>query len=105
MNFLLFAIFGLVIGALAKFLMPGRVPGGFLITAIIGLVGSMLTDRATGVAAAVAALTAVAAYGLPLKLNIVLAIVAAVVVGLLVESRAPRPAATPVLSSISDDQT
>ncbi|MBK6531026.1 MAG: GlsB/YeaQ/YmgE family stress response membrane protein [Deltaproteobacteria bacterium] len=42
MNFLLFAIFGLVIGALAKFLMPGRDPGGFIITAIIGMVGSML---------------------------------------------------------------
>ena len=42
MNFLLFAIFGLVIGALAKLLMPGRDPGGFIITAIIGMVGSML---------------------------------------------------------------
>ena len=42
MSFLLFAIFGLVIGALAKFLMPGRDPGGFIITAIIGMVGSML---------------------------------------------------------------
>ena len=51
MNFLLFAIFGLVIGALAKFLMPGRDPGGFIITAIIGMVGSMLgafVDRALG---------------------------------------------------------
>ena len=42
MNFLLFTIFGLVIGALAKFLMPGRDTGGFIITAIIGMVGSML---------------------------------------------------------------
>jgi uncharacterized membrane protein YeaQ/YmgE (transglycosylase-associated protein family) len=42
MNFLLFAIFGLVIGALAKLLMPGRDPGGFIITAVIGMVGSML---------------------------------------------------------------
>ena len=42
MSFLLFAVFGLVIGALAKFLMPGRDPGGFIITAIIGMVGSML---------------------------------------------------------------
>lgn len=42
MNFLMFAIFGLVIGALAKLLMPGRDPGGFIITAIIGMVGSML---------------------------------------------------------------
>lgn len=96
--------------SIAGILLGDRVPGhwglGFAgVLVLIGLVGSMLTDRATGVAAAVAALTAVAAYGLPLKLNIVLAIVAAVVVGLLVESRAPRPAATPVLSSISDDRT
>ncbi|MBK7264192.1 MAG: AzlC family ABC transporter permease [Rubrivivax sp.] len=96
--------------SIAGILLGDRVPGhwglGFAgVLVLIGLVGSMLTDRATGVAAAVAALTAVAAYGLPLKLNIVLAIVAAVMVGLLVESRSPRPAATPVLSSISDDQT
>jgi uncharacterized membrane protein YeaQ/YmgE (transglycosylase-associated protein family) len=37
-----FAIFGLVVGALAKLLMPGRDPGGFIITAIIGMVGSLL---------------------------------------------------------------
>jgi uncharacterized membrane protein YeaQ/YmgE (transglycosylase-associated protein family) len=42
MNFLLFAIFGLVVGALAKLLMPGRDPGGFIITAVIGMVGSLL---------------------------------------------------------------
>lgn len=42
MNFLFFALFGLVIGALAKFLMPGRDPGGFIVTAIIGMVGSMI---------------------------------------------------------------
>lgn len=42
MNFLFFALFGLVIGAIAKFLMPGRDPGGFIITAIIGMVGSMI---------------------------------------------------------------
>ena len=45
----------------------------------------MLTDRATWAAAGVAALTAVAAYALPLKLNIVVAIAAAVVAGLLVD--------------------
>lgn len=42
MHFLYFAIFGLVVGAIAKFLMPGRDPGGFVITAIIGMIGSML---------------------------------------------------------------
>jgi uncharacterized membrane protein YeaQ/YmgE (transglycosylase-associated protein family) len=35
-------IFGLVVGVVAKFLMPGRDPGGFVITAIIGIVGALL---------------------------------------------------------------
>ncbi len=42
MDILMFALFGLVIGALAKVIMPGRDPGGWLATAIIGMVGSML---------------------------------------------------------------
>ena len=33
------AIFGLIVGVIAKFLMPGRDPGGFIVTALIGLVG------------------------------------------------------------------
>jgi uncharacterized membrane protein YeaQ/YmgE (transglycosylase-associated protein family) len=35
-------IFGLVIGIIAKFLMPGRDPGGFIITAIIGMAGAFI---------------------------------------------------------------
>ena len=35
-------IIGLVVGIVAKFLMPGRDPGGFIITAIIGIVGSVI---------------------------------------------------------------
>lgn len=35
-------IIGLVIGAIAKMLMPGRDPGGWVITMIIGVVGSAL---------------------------------------------------------------
>ncbi len=35
-------IFGLVIGALAKLLMPGKDPGGFVITALIGIAGSLV---------------------------------------------------------------
>jgi len=37
-----FAIFGLIIGALAKFVMPGRDPGGFWITMLLGMAGSVL---------------------------------------------------------------
>ena len=35
-------IFGLVVGAIAKLLMPGRDPGGFVLTAIIGMVGALI---------------------------------------------------------------
>jgi uncharacterized membrane protein YeaQ/YmgE (transglycosylase-associated protein family) len=35
-------IIGLVVGIIAKFLMPGKDPGGFIITAIIGVIGSFL---------------------------------------------------------------
>jgi len=35
-------IIGLIVGIVAKFLMPGKDPGGFIITAIIGIVGSFV---------------------------------------------------------------
>ena len=35
-------VFGLVIGILAKLLMPGRDPGGFIITALLGIAGAVL---------------------------------------------------------------
>jgi uncharacterized membrane protein YeaQ/YmgE (transglycosylase-associated protein family) len=35
-------VFGLVVGIVAKFLMPGRDPGGFVITAILGIVGALV---------------------------------------------------------------
>ena len=33
---------GLVVGIVAKFLMPGRDPGGFVITALLGIVGALV---------------------------------------------------------------
>ena len=36
------AIFGLVAGAIAKFLMPGDDPGGYIITSIIGVIGAYI---------------------------------------------------------------
>ena len=33
-------VIGLVVGIIAKFLMPGKDPGGFIITAILGIAGS-----------------------------------------------------------------
>lgn len=35
-------IIGLIVGAVAKLIVPGRDPGGFIITIIIGIVGSMI---------------------------------------------------------------
>jgi uncharacterized membrane protein YeaQ/YmgE (transglycosylase-associated protein family) len=35
-------LIGFVVGLLAKFIMPGRDPAGFIITVIIGIVGSVL---------------------------------------------------------------
>lgn len=35
-------IFGLVVGALAKFVMPGRDPGGIFITILLGILGAVL---------------------------------------------------------------
>ncbi len=46
-------IFGLVVGVIAKFLMPGKnEPQGFIMTAILGIVGSFVGDwlaRTTGI--------------------------------------------------------
>lgn len=35
-------LFGLVVGAVAKLLMPGRDPGGWIVTILLGIAGAML---------------------------------------------------------------
>lgn len=35
-------IFGLIVGIIAKLLMPGRDPGGFVITILLGIAGALL---------------------------------------------------------------
>lgn len=42
MGILSWIIFGLIAGAVAKLLMPGRDPGGFIWTIIIGIVGAFI---------------------------------------------------------------
>jgi uncharacterized membrane protein YeaQ/YmgE (transglycosylase-associated protein family) len=42
MGILLWAIFGLIAGAIAKFLMPGKVPGGIIVTIALGIVGAVV---------------------------------------------------------------
>jgi uncharacterized membrane protein YeaQ/YmgE (transglycosylase-associated protein family) len=35
-------VFGLVVGIVAKLMMPGRDPGGFVITALLGIAGALV---------------------------------------------------------------
>ena len=35
-------LFGLIVGVIAKLLMPGRDPGGFIITMLLGIAGAVL---------------------------------------------------------------
>jgi uncharacterized membrane protein YeaQ/YmgE (transglycosylase-associated protein family) len=36
------AVIGLIVGAIAKFLMPGKDPGGIFITMLLGVAGALL---------------------------------------------------------------
>lgn len=42
MDILLWIIFGLVVGIVAKLIMPGRDPGGVILTIVLGVVGALL---------------------------------------------------------------
>lgn len=42
MGILAWIVLGLIVGALAKWIMPGNDPGGLLITIVIGIVGAMI---------------------------------------------------------------
>ena len=45
MDILWTILIGLVVGAVAKFLMPGKDPGGFIITILIGIAGSFVATK------------------------------------------------------------
>lgn len=42
MGILAWIIFGLIAGAIAKWIMPGDDPGGFIITILIGIAGAVV---------------------------------------------------------------
>lgn len=42
MGLLGWAIFGLIVGALAKLVMPGKDPGGIIVTMLLGIVGAVV---------------------------------------------------------------
>lgn len=76
-----------IAGVLLADLVPVAWGLGFAGTlALVGVLCSMLQDRVSVLAAAVAGAAALAAYALPLKLNILVGIAVAVVVGLVLEA-------------------
>jgi uncharacterized membrane protein YeaQ/YmgE (transglycosylase-associated protein family) len=42
MGILSWILFGLVVGIIAKLLMPGRDPGGFIVTILLGIAGALV---------------------------------------------------------------
>jgi len=42
MGILAWILFGLIVGALAKLVMPGRDPGGIIVTMLLGIAGAVL---------------------------------------------------------------
>jgi uncharacterized membrane protein YeaQ/YmgE (transglycosylase-associated protein family) len=44
MSVIVTLLIGLVVGIIAKFLMPGRDPGGFIITTLLGIGGAFLAN-------------------------------------------------------------
>ena len=42
MDILWWIVFGLVVGIVAKFLMPGNDPGGIFLTIVLGIIGAIL---------------------------------------------------------------
>jgi uncharacterized membrane protein YeaQ/YmgE (transglycosylase-associated protein family) len=39
---LIWAVFGIIVGVIAKFIMPGNAPGGIIVTMLIGVAGSIV---------------------------------------------------------------
>jgi predicted branched-subunit amino acid permease len=75
-----------IAGILLADVIPTQWGLGFAgVLALLGLTYSLLSDRATAVAAMVAGAAAVAAFALPFHLHIVAAIAAAVCVGLMID--------------------
>jgi uncharacterized membrane protein YeaQ/YmgE (transglycosylase-associated protein family) len=42
MGILLWIVFGLIAGVIAKFIMPGKGPGGIILTIVLGIVGAFV---------------------------------------------------------------
>jgi uncharacterized membrane protein YeaQ/YmgE (transglycosylase-associated protein family) len=44
MGILMTILIGFIVGIIAKFLMPGRDPGGFIVTVLIGIAGAFIAS-------------------------------------------------------------
>jgi uncharacterized membrane protein YeaQ/YmgE (transglycosylase-associated protein family) len=42
MSIIVWIVFGLIVGVVAKLIMPGRDPGGIIVTIVLGIVGALL---------------------------------------------------------------
>lgn len=42
MGILAWIVFGLIVGIIAKLIMPGKDPGGFIITILLGVAGALI---------------------------------------------------------------
>lgn len=42
MSWLVWIIFGLIVGAIAKFIHPGKDPGGWIVSIILGILGAVV---------------------------------------------------------------
>jgi uncharacterized membrane protein YeaQ/YmgE (transglycosylase-associated protein family) len=42
MGIIAWILFGLVVGVIAKLMMPGRDPGGFIVTILLGIAGALV---------------------------------------------------------------
>ena len=42
MGILMWIVFGLIVGIIAKLVMPGRDPGGFIVTILLGIAGALV---------------------------------------------------------------
>lgn len=83
MGILGWIVFGLIVGIVAKLLMPGRDPGGFVITGILGIVGALLggyIGRVMGL------------YGDGDPVGFVMALIGAVILLVIYRAVAHRPA-------------
>jgi len=75
-------IFGLIVGIVAKFVMPGRDPGGFIVTVLLGIAGALLggyLGRAVGL------------YGEGDPVGFIMAVVGSIVLLILYRVVAGRP--------------